>query len=144
MASERFVYVTYIASTPQKVWDALVKGEVTRQYWGHENVSDWKPGSRWQHVTADAERRVRVEGEVIEFTPPERLVLTWRDPGAPGERTRVTLTVEQVGKKVRLTVLHDELRPGSDMLPKISEGWPRVVSSLKSLLETGKPLDTWS
>ena len=112
MASERFVYVTYIASTPQKVWDALVKGEVTRQYWGHENVSDWKPGSRWQHVTADAERRVRVEGEVIEFTPPERLVLTWRDPGAPSERTRVTLTVEQVGKKVRLTVLHDELRPG--------------------------------
>ena len=144
MASERFVYVTYIASTPQKVWDALVTGEVTRQYWGHENVSDWKPGSRWQHVTADAERRVRVEGEVIEFTPPERLVLTWRDPGAAGERTRVTLTVEQVGKKVRLTVLHDELRPGSDMLPKISEGWPRVVSSLKSLLETGKPLDTWS
>src|SRR5262249_27174241 len=92
----------------------------------------------------DAERRVRVEGEVIEFTPPERLVLTWRDPGVPNERTRVTLTVEQVGKKVRLTVLHDELRPGSDMLPKISEGWPRVVSSLKSFLETGKPLDTWS
>jgi uncharacterized protein YndB with AHSA1/START domain len=143
MASERFVYVTYIASTPQKVWDALLKGEVTRQYWGHENVSDWKPGSRWQHVTADAERRVRVEGEVVEFTPPERLVLTWRDPAA-AERTRVTLTIEQVGKKVRLTVLHDELRPGSDMLRKISEGWPRVVSSLKSLLETGKPLDTWS
>jgi uncharacterized protein YndB with AHSA1/START domain len=143
MASERFVYVTYIASTPQKVWDALLKAEVTRQYWGHENVSDWKPGSRWQHVTADAERRVRVEGEVVEFTPPERLVLTWRDPAA-AERTRVTLTIEQVGKKVRLTVLHDELRPGSDMLPKISEGWPRVVSSLKSLLETGKPLDTWS
>ncbi len=143
MASERFVYVTYIASTPQKVWDALLKAEVTPQYWGHENVSDWKPGSRWQHVTADAERRVRVEGEVVQFTPPERPVLTWRDPGDT-ERTRVTLTIEQVGKKVRLTVLHDELRPGSDMLPKISEGWPRVVSSLKSLLETGKPLDTWS
>ena len=141
MASERFVYVTYIASTPQKVWDALVKGEFTRQYWAHENVSDWKPGSRWQHVTADAERRVRVEGEVVEFTPPERLVLTWRDPGA-AERSRVTLTIEQVGKKVRLTVLHDELRPAE--LPKIGEGWPRVVSSLKSLLETGKPLDTWS
>ena len=143
MASERFVYVTYIASTPQKVWDALLKPEMTRQYWGHDNVSDWKQGARWQHVTADAERRVRIEGEVVEFSPPERLVLTWRDPASPDERSRVTLTVEQVGTKVRLTVLHDELRPASEMLRKISEGWPRVASSLKSLLETGKPLDTF-
>ena len=145
MASERFVYVTYIASTPQKVWDALLKGEVTRQYWGHENVSDWKRGSRWKHVTADDARAVRIEGEVLESVPPKRLVLSWVEPADAADRrkhTRMTLTLEPVKAMVRLTLVHDELGP--EMLEKISNGWPRVLSSLKSFLETGRPLETWA
>ena len=146
MSQETFVYVVYIASTPQKIWDALVRGELTRQYWGHENLSDWKRGSRWKHVTADAKRTVRIEGEVLEADPPRRLAMTWEDPEAGGKakRTRVTMTLEPVKDMVRLTLRHDELPPGSDMLRKISEGWPRVLSSLKSFLETGRPLDTWA
>lgn len=142
MDSERFVYVIYIASTPERVWEALLRDELTRQYWGHENVSDWKPGLRWEHVTADGERRVRIVGQVLECVPPERLVLTWADPATPAAASRVSLTVEQVGKKVRLTVVHDQLP--LEMARKIAEGWPRVLSSLKSLLETGRPLDTWT
>jgi uncharacterized protein YndB with AHSA1/START domain len=145
MSNERFVYVIYIASTPQKVWDAVVRGDLTRQYWGHENVSDWKRGSKWQHVTADDARTVRTEGEVLESVPPKRLVLTWGDPEEAADRrthSRMTLTVEPVKDMVRLTVVHEEL--GSKMLEKISQGWPRVLSSLKSFLETGRPLETWA
>jgi uncharacterized protein YndB with AHSA1/START domain len=145
MSNERFVYVIYIATTPQRVWDAVVRGDLTRQYWGHENVSDWKRGSKWQHVTADDARKVRTEGEVLESVPPKRLVLTWGDPEEPADRrkhSRMTLTIEPVKDMVRLTVVHEEL--GSKMLEKISQGWPRVLSSLKSFLETGRPLETWA
>jgi len=143
--SQRFVYVIYIASTPEKIWEALMRGELTRQYWGHENVSDWKRGSRWKHVTADDARAVRIEGEVLESVPPKRLVLTWAEPSDaadPRKHTRMTLTIEPVKDMVRLTLVHDELGP--EMLEKISSGWPRVLSSLKSFLETGRPLDTWA
>jgi uncharacterized protein YndB with AHSA1/START domain len=143
--SQRFVYVIYIASTREKVWEALVRGELTRQYWGHENVSDWKRGSGWKHVTADDARAVRIEGEVLESIPPKRLVLTWADPADAADRrkhSRMTLTLEPVKDMVRLTLVHDELP--SEMLEKISSGWPRVLSSLKSFLETGRPLDTWA
>jgi len=145
MSSQKFVYVIYIASTPEKVWEALVRGELTRQYWGHENVSDWKRGSRWKHVSADDARAVRIEGEVLESVPPKRLVLTWAEPGDAADRrkhSRMTLTLEPVKDMVRLTLVHDELP--LEMLEKISSGWPRVLSSLKSFLETGRPLDTWA
>jgi uncharacterized protein YndB with AHSA1/START domain len=148
LSSEKFVYVIYIATTPENVWDALVKGELTGQYWGHENVSDWTPGSEWKHVTADAQHNVRIAGRVLECVPNKRLVLSWAEPEDVADRTkhsRVAIDIEQVaGNKVRLTVTHDEFAPGSGMLESISNGWPRVLSSLKSFLETGKPLDTWS
>lgn len=147
MGNDEFVYVTYIATTPEKLWKALVEGELTRQYWGHENVSDWRKGSRWQHVTSDDQRTVRIVGEVLETVPKKRLVLSWAEPADAAERgkhTRVAMELEPVGNMVRLTVTHDEFRPGSDMRRKIAEGWPRVISSLKSFLETGRPLDTWA
>ncbi|HMN86345.1 MAG TPA: SRPBCC domain-containing protein, partial [Bauldia sp.] len=68
-----FVYVTYIASTPEKVFEAITRPEIARRYWGHENVSDWKPGSGWQHVRADDGRAVRLVGTVVESSPPGRL-----------------------------------------------------------------------
>jgi uncharacterized protein YndB with AHSA1/START domain len=147
MDTEKFVYVTYIASTPAKVWKALTEGELTRQYWKHTNESDWKPGSKWKHVADDGAGTVRLIGRVIEVVPNKRLVLTWSDvadEAQAAEHSRVAIDIESVGEMVRLTVVHDELKPGSEMARKISNGWPRVLSSMKSLLETGRALDTWA
>jgi uncharacterized protein YndB with AHSA1/START domain len=145
--NEKFVYVTYIASTPAKVWRALIEGDLTRQYWKHTNESDWKPGSRWKHVAADGSATVKLVGSVVEVVPNKRLVLTWADVAdaeKPSRHSTVTIDIESVGEMVRLTVTHDQLEPGSDMARGIRAGWPRVLSSLKSLLETGRALDTWA
>ena|SRR5579864_1269736 len=147
MKGEKFVYVTYIATTPERVWEALVDGRLTRQYWGHENVSDWKEGSQWQHVADDGKGTVKLVGEVLESHPPRRLVMTWAEPADAADKarhSRVAMDIEAVGDMVRLTITHDELEAGSDMLRGITDGWPRVLSSLKSFLETGKPLKTWA
>lgn len=147
MTKSTFVYVTYIAATAEAVWKALLDGEFTRQYWGHDNVSDWKPGSQWEHRRADATRAVVLLGEVLEAAPPNRLVITWANPEDKLDKarhTRVTFDIETVGNMVRLTLTHDELEKGSEMERKISRGWPRVLSSLKSLLETGRALNTWA
>ncbi len=142
-----FVYVTYIRSTPARVFEAITKPEIARRYWGHENVSDWRPGSGWQHVRADAERTVRVLGKVVEVSPPTRLVITWAEPSQaadPASYSRVTFDVEPYGEMVRLTVTHDELEAGSGMDKSIRRGWPIVLSSLKSLLETGEGMDVFA
>jgi uncharacterized protein YndB with AHSA1/START domain len=139
---ERFVYVTYIRARPEDVWRALTDAEFTRQYWEHDNVSDWQPGSRWEHRRSDASRAVDVVGQVVESAPPRKLVLTWAFPADPGRRSRVAFTLDPIEDMVKLTVVHDEL--DANMHAKISEGWPRVLASVKSLLETGRPLPTWA
>lgn len=142
-----FAYAIYIAASAETVWKALLDGEFTRQYWGHDNVSDWRPGSPWENRKADGTGRVTMLGEVVEARPPHRLVLTWADPADRAHRdrhTRVTFEIEPVADMVRLTVTHEDLEPGSEMERKITRGWPRVLSSLKSLLETGRPLQTWA
>jgi uncharacterized protein YndB with AHSA1/START domain len=147
MSKSKFLYVTYIRTTPEKVFKALTEGEVTRQYWGHENVSDWKPGSPWKHQSVDGSATVRIVGEVLECTPPKRLVLTWAFPAEAANKanhTRVAFDIERVDDMVRLTVTHDELESGSKMDEGIREGWPRVLSSMKTFLETGKALNTWA
>ncbi len=144
MPKPQFVYVTYINTTPEKLWNALLDAEMTRRYWDHLNVSDWKPGSRWEHRRTDAAGTVDLVGTVVESKKPERLVLSWADTSAPDKQSRVTFTIAQLAGKVQLTVVHDELEPGSKMLEGITKGWPRVLSSLKSLLETGKALPTWT
>ena len=147
MAKTRFVYVIYIAARPEAVWRALLDGEFTRQYWGHENVSDWEDGSPWEHRRDDGSHAVVMAGEVLESRPPNRLVVTWAEPHDRSRRdrhTRVAFDIEPIGDMVRLTVTHDELEEGSEMHGKIAQGWPRVLSSLKSLLETGRALRTWA
>jgi uncharacterized protein YndB with AHSA1/START domain len=147
VAKSTFGYVIYIASKAETVWRALLDGEFTRQYWDRENVSDWQPGSTWEHRRVDSTRSVTILGEVLEAAPPHRLVITWADPneiGVKSRHSRVTFEIEPVGGMVRLTVTHDQLEAGSDMERKVSHGWPRVLSSLKSLLETGRPLNTWA
>ena len=142
-----FVYVTYIRSTPQKVFEAITRPEVARRYWGHENVSDWKPGSTWQHVRADEQRAVQLVGTVVESSPPARLVITWANASQAGDAdatSRVSFDITPYEGMVRLTVTHDELQAGSGMDKGIRQGWPIVLSSLKSLLETGEGIDVFA
>lgn len=142
-----FVYVTYIQSTPQKVFEAITKPDLAKRYWGHENLSDWQPGSNWQHVRANDERTVELVGKVIEVSPPTRLVITWANASQasdPDSHSRVTFEVEEYDSMVRLTVTHDELEAESGMAKGVSKGWPIVLSSMKSFLETGQGLDVFA
>ena len=143
MDKPEFVYVTYISTSPEKLWNALIDAKMTEKYWQHENVSDWKPGSKWEHRRSNRERTLKLVGKVIESSPPRRLVLTWAFPADETheeKHSRVTFEIEPIGDVVRLTVTHDRLEPGSEMLQRITMGWPKVLSSLKSLLELGRPL----
>jgi len=142
-----FVYVTYIRSTPDKVFEAITKPEIARRYWGHENVSDWQPGSGWELVRADAQRTVQLVGKVVEIAPPTRLVITWANASQaddPASYSRVSFDIAAYEEMVRLTVTHDELEAGSGMAKGIQQGWPIVLSSLKSLLETGQGIDVFA
>jgi len=146
MTKTEFVYTTYIKTTPEKVWAAITNPEFSRQYWVNGIVSDWKKGSKWQHV-ANAEGCSALGGEVLESLPPKRLVITWADtmptPDQAGP-SRVAFDIEAIQDMVRLVVTHSNLAAASVMAGKISAGWPRVLCSMKSLLETGKALDTWA
>lgn len=143
MNKPQYVYVTYIASTLQKVWEALLQPEVTRQYWLHENLSDWKPGSKWEHRDTDAARTLLITGTVLECEAPRHLLFSWSAPADAEQHSRVSFDLELVQGSVRLTVTHTELQPGE--LEQIGVGWPMVLCSLKTLLETGRPLPKlWS
>ncbi len=138
----KFVYVTYIATTPKAVWDALIDPKMTAKYWQHDNVSDWKPGARWVHRRS-GKTTVDLVGRVVKFAPPRRLVLSWAHPEDEKRKlrhSRVTIAIEPYRRVVRLTVVHDRLGPRSDMFAGITDGWPKVLSSLKTLLETRRPL----
>ncbi|RWB01407.1 MAG: polyketide cyclase [Mesorhizobium sp.] len=142
-----FVYVTYIRSTPQKVFEAIIKPEIAKRYWGHENVSEWTPGSKWEHIRANDKRTVELVGNVVEISPPTRLVITWANASQaddPSKASRVTFAIEEYDTMVRLTVSHDELEAGSGMAKGVSQGWPAVLSSLKSFLETGSGIDIFA
>jgi uncharacterized protein YndB with AHSA1/START domain len=135
-----YVYVTYIRAGARQVWQALA--DLTARYWGHANVSDWRPGSPWEHRRADGSDTVDVVGRVLAAEPPTRLVITFDDaPDAesPREPSVVTFLVEPHQDIVRLTVTHEKL-PNHEMLGGISAGWPAVLANLKSMLETGEVL----
>ena len=137
-----YVYVTYIHANAGQVWRALTDADLTARYWGHANVSDWRPGSAWEHRRADGSGVVDVVGKVLVAEPPARLVITFDDaPEARPDRepSVVTFLVEPHQDIVRLTVTHEKL-PDREMLGGISRGWPAVLANLKSLLETGDVL----
>jgi uncharacterized protein YndB with AHSA1/START domain/DNA-binding transcriptional ArsR family regulator len=141
MSRPSFVYVTYIESTPELVWEALTDADITASYWGHRNESDWEVGSGWAHVRTDGSGVADVAGEVIESTPPTHLVTTWASPDDPRPETtsRVTFAIAPYGEIVRLTVTHEDLADEAEARQAAS-GWAAVLSNLKSLLETGHPL----
>jgi uncharacterized protein YndB with AHSA1/START domain len=145
MKKTELIYVTFIRTTPKKLWDAITKPQFAREYWnGAGNVSDWKKGSKWEHVVEGEKDPVWVVGEVLESVPPKRLVLTWADPDEPKEKSRVTFEIERMKDVVSLRVTHDGIKTGSRMATGVSWGWPRVLSSLKSYLETGKGLEVYT
>ncbi|GAA4613719.1 SRPBCC domain-containing protein [Actinoallomurus liliacearum] len=137
-----YVYVTYIRASAEQVWRALTDSDLTARYWGHANVSDWQPGSSWEHRRTDGSGTIDVVGRVIETEPPTRLVITFDDApetDSPRDPSVVTFLVEPHHDIVRLTVSHENL-PNRAMLNGISQGWPAVLANLKSLLETGEVL----
>ncbi|MGW6718218.1 ArsR/SmtB family transcription factor [Streptomyces sp. NPDC054995] len=137
-----YVYVTYIRAGAEQVWRALTDADLTARYWGHANVSDWQPGSAWEHRRTDGSGKADVVGRVLETEFPSRLVITFDDaPDAesPGEPSVVTFLVEPHQDIVRLTVTHENLAD-QKMRAEISAGWPAVLANLKSMLETGEVL----
>jgi uncharacterized protein YndB with AHSA1/START domain/DNA-binding transcriptional ArsR family regulator len=136
-----YVYVTYIESTPERVWAALTDADLTARYWGHSNVSDWVPGSPWEHRRTDGSGVADAAGTVLVAVPPRRLAMTFDAPGAvpAGGPSRVTFDIEPYHEIVRLTVTHENL-DSDEALEAISAGWPAVCANLKSLLETGHVL----
>jgi uncharacterized protein YndB with AHSA1/START domain len=137
-----FVYTTYIRSTPQKVWNAITNPEFARQYWGYGLVSDFKPGSKWEMLRGDG--HVQTMGEVLESGAPSRLVLSWVKPDDRADRSEYSRVIFEIEPRrddvVRLHVVHEDLKAGSEMFLGISDGWPRVLAGLKSYLETGEAL----
>ena len=144
MSDSRFVYVTYIRTTPEKLWQALIDPEFTRKFWCETwQESEWKPGASWRIMIPDG--RVADSGKIVEFDPPRRLVLTWRNEFRPElhaeGHSRLTYELEKVGNSVKLTVIHEMDRPESKFIQAVSNGWPHILASLKSLLETGESLE---
>jgi uncharacterized protein YndB with AHSA1/START domain len=143
MSKPEFVYITYIETTPEKLWVALTNSEFSRRYWWDTSVvSDWKVGSPFSLVMKGVTTDV---GEILESDPPRRLSYTFQHVTAEAvdkaRSSKVSFNLEQHGNLVKLTLTHQDFADGDRLLDGISKGWPAIMSSLKSLLELGKPLD---
>jgi uncharacterized protein YndB with AHSA1/START domain len=144
MSKSSFVYVTYIRTTSEKLWQALIDPEFTRKYWYEAwQESEWKPGASWRLMIPDG--RVTDAGEVVDIEPHRRLVLSWRNEFKPELSaegySRLTYLLEAQGDTVKLTVMHEINVAGSKFIEAVSNGWPQILASLKSLLETGASLE---
>jgi uncharacterized protein YndB with AHSA1/START domain len=142
MGKPEFIYVTYIETTPEQLWEALTSSEFSRRYWFNTELrSDWKVGSPFALVMNGTTTDV---GEILEADPPRRLSYTFRhvlDDETGKERpSKVVFNLEKHGKLVKLTLTHEGFAEGSKMLDGISRGWPAILSGLKSMLETGTAL----
>jgi uncharacterized protein YndB with AHSA1/START domain len=142
MSKPEFVYVTYIETTPEKLWEALTNSDFSKRYWWDTSVvSDWRVGSPFSLVLNGKTTDV---GEILEAEKPRRLSYTFHhilNEAARNERpSRVTFVIEPHGKLVKLTLTHQDFAENSVILDGISKGWPAIMSSLKSMLENGQPL----
>ncbi len=140
-AQESFVYVTYIRTTAERLWTALTTAEFMTQYWmGVHAESEWTAGSPWKLIFADG--RIADTGEIVEADRPKRLVIKWRNEFRPELKaegySRCTIQLEAVDGAVKLTITHEIEQPESKFIEAVSNGWPRILSNLKSLLETGE------
>ena len=141
MAESTFVYVTYIRTTPQKLWTALTDSEFIPQYWlGVRAEAEWRVGGPWKLVFPDG--RVADSGEILEFEPPKRLAIKWRNEFMP-ELTaegwsHCLFEIEPEEGAVRLSVTHSIPVENSKVVQAVSGGWPKILSNLKSILEGGE------
>ena len=142
MSKPEFVYVIYIAATPEKVFEALTDAKMSERYWhGNYVVSDWRVGSPFALKLRRHDKEVT--GEVLEYDPPRRLAYTFHSALAGHESekpSRVTFELEHQKDQVKLTIVHDRFESGSKVFESISLGWPLVLSSLKSFAENGQVL----
>ena len=140
-AQSSFVYVTFIRTTPERLWSALTSADFMKEYWlGCHLKTEWKVGAQWQLIYPDG--RITDSGEIVELEPQKRIVLKWRNEFRPelkaeGEAV-CRMELEPVGGAVKLTITHTMDRPESKLIRAVSGGWPRILSNLKSLLETGQ------
>jgi uncharacterized protein YndB with AHSA1/START domain/DNA-binding transcriptional ArsR family regulator len=154
MQRPSFVYTTYIKTTPERLWAALTEPDFTRRYWDTAFETDWNVGAvmTWDHL---GERIADPDQVVLEADPYRRLAYTWHTftPGwaeaagigdevlakvASERRSKVTFDIEALEQGVKLTVVHDGFDPDSTVLELVREGWPQLLSDLKTLLETGE------
>jgi len=140
MSRSTFVYVTYIRTTPEKLWSALTDAEFMKQYWfGMHCESQWTAGSPWKLVSGDGQ--IFDAGEIVEAEAPRRLVIRWQNQRKPELKAEgpslCTIELETSGTAVKLSVTHTIERDPSQLIAAVSGGWPKVLSNLKSLLETG-------
>ena len=145
MPRSTFVYVTYIRTTPEKLWAALTDAEFMKQYWfGVHGESQWTAGSPWKSVSPHGQ--VLDAGEIVEAEPPRRLVIRWQHQEKPELKAEgeslCTMELESNGPAVKLSITHTIEREPSKFIDAVSGGWPKVVSNLKSLLETGSAVLT--
>ena len=143
MTGNSFVYVTYIRTTPEKLWEALTTPEFTKAYWfGITLDCAWEKGAPWKMVFEDG--RVADTGEILEIEKPKRIVIKWRNEFMPELKaegySRCVIELEPVNEAVKLTITHTIDKEGSKFIQAVSGGWPQILASLKSLLETGHAL----
>ncbi|HEY4178689.1 MAG TPA: SRPBCC family protein [Kofleriaceae bacterium] len=141
MAKSTYVYVSYIRTTPEKLWAALtIDTEFQKQYWfGNTCLSGWTAGSTWKMEGPDG--TLMDAGEIVESDPPKRLVIRWTHQWKPELKEEgpslCTMLLEQEGSAVKLSITHTIERENSKLITAVSGGWPKVISNLKSLIETG-------
>jgi uncharacterized protein YndB with AHSA1/START domain len=146
MARSTFGYVTYIRTTPERLWSALTEDvEFMKQYWfGVHCESKWTAGSTWKMVFPDG--RIGDSGAIVESVPPRRLVIRWQHQDKPELKAEgdslCTIELEPSGPAVKLSITHTIEREPSKLIEAVSGGWPKVISNLKSLLETGSAIMT--
>ena len=144
-AESRYVYVTFIRTTPEKLWSALTDGNQMKEFWfGMHFETEWRTGAAWQMVFPDG--RVADTGEILEFEQPRRIRLKWRNEFRPELKAEgfaiCTIEIEPYGNAVRLSITHTIERAESKFIQAVSGGWPKILSNLKSLLETGQVVVT--
>ena len=142
-ATSTFVYVTFIRTTPERLWSALTEANFMKQYWfGMHCESEWKAGSPWRMIRANGE--VTDSGEIVEADPPRLLIIKWRNEFRPELKaegySRCSMQIEAVDDAVKLTITHGIDVPQAKFIEAVSGGWPRILSNLKSLLETGETI----